>query len=584
MLVVNLPLSVSAASSEVTDKHSSSILNRTMSINVYLPPSYSTNTTKDYPVLYLLHGMWGTYVDWQKNGMQSIVDNAGGKEMIIIMPDGLDALYVDGYQSGMKYETYMHDELIPYVESKYRIDTANGKNRAIAGLSMGGFGAAYHGFKYPDMFSSIYAMSGAFEVTGDLASVVNKNNYPAFTMECGTEDTLVYQMNVSLHNNLQQMGVAHEYITRSGAHTWDFWKACLPKAIVFASKHFSEGSVPTPPPPATSTDNPQVTPPGTVRLGDINSNGTTDSTDYALLKRYLLGLIDESSINIGNADMNSDGEINSTDYSILKRVLLGTIEIGKPPEVTPTSQPGKGALPAVDSVDKDGPFTVVIDKNVGTSRKAWVIRPAELGSQGVDKHPIYIWGPGGGEPDATKYEDILRRIASHGFVIYSEASTNSGAEMKVGIDWLISQNNDSSSPYYNKLDTEKIAAGGHSLGSVAAYGVASDPRITTTIHISGGSLDGSGASKMRKPIAIICGLNDSLALGNSRTDYDNAKVSVWYGELVGVDHLGGPKEGVSATLAWLRWHLAGETERKSMFIEEGAVYNTGKWQSKYKNW
>ena len=198
MLVVNLPLSVSAASSEVTDKHSSSILNRTMSINVYLPPSYSTNTTKDYPVLYLLHGMWGTYVDWQKNGMQSIVDNAGGKEMIIIMPDGLDALYVDGYQSGMKYETYMHDELIPYVESKYRIDTANGKNRANAGLSMGGFGAAYHGFKYPDMFSSIYAMSGAFEVTGDLASVVNKNNYPAFTMECGTEDTLVYQMNVSL--------------------------------------------------------------------------------------------------------------------------------------------------------------------------------------------------------------------------------------------------------------------------------------------------------------------------------------------------------------------------------------------------
>lgn len=135
---------------------------------------------------------------------------------------------------------------------------------------------------------------------------------------------MVYQMNVSLHNKLQQMGVTHEYITRSGAHTWDFWKACLPKAIVFASKHFSEGSVQTPPPPATPT----VTPSDAVRLGDINSNGTTDSTDYALLKRYLLGLIDESSINIGNADMNGDGEINSTDYSILKRVLLGTIQIG----------------------------------------------------------------------------------------------------------------------------------------------------------------------------------------------------------------------------------------------------------------
>jgi S-formylglutathione hydrolase FrmB len=226
-------------SSVTTDSHSSTVLNRTMEYNVYLPPSYSSNTSKRYPVMYLLHGMGGSNTDWTSWGMQSIVDKAGGKEMVIIMPNAFNSFYVDGYQSGINYETYMFKELIPYVESKYRIDTSNGKNRAVAGLSMGGFGATYYGFKYPDMFSSSYSMSGALGVTGNLSTVVNKNKYSAYTMECGTEDTLVGQMNVDFHNTLQSLGIPHDYITRSGTHSVDFWKVCLPKAIIFASNHFA---------------------------------------------------------------------------------------------------------------------------------------------------------------------------------------------------------------------------------------------------------------------------------------------------------------------------------------------------------
>lgn len=290
-----------AASSVITESHSSTVLSRTMNYNVYLPPSYSTDTTKKFPVMYLLHGMGGSYNDWKNMGMQSIVDKAGGKEMVIIMPDGLNnAFYVDGYTSGINWDKYFEQEFIPYVEARFRIDTANGKNRAIAGLSMGGFGAAYHGFKYPDKFSSAYSMSGALEVTGNLISVVNKNKYPAFTMECGTEDTLVGQMNVNFHNKLQQAGVTHDYITRSGSHSVEFWNACLPKAIVFASKYFVTVST---------------------KKGDANKDGNVDSLDLAAMKKALLEQ-SFSGIDTLSADMNDDNSIDAIDLALLKVELL----------------------------------------------------------------------------------------------------------------------------------------------------------------------------------------------------------------------------------------------------------------------
>ncbi|QNU68189.1 hypothetical protein EHE19_007140 [Ruminiclostridium herbifermentans] len=292
-----------AASSVITESHFSTVLNRNMNYNVYLPPSYSTDTTKKYPVMYLLHGMGGAYSNWKDMGMQSIVDRAGGKEMVIIMPDGLnDSFYVDTYKAGIKWDTYFEQEFIPYVEAKFRIDTANGKNRAIAGLSMGGFGAAYHGFKYPDKFSSAYSMSGALGVTGNLISVVNKNKYPAFAMECGTEDSLVWQMNVNFHNQLQQAGVPHEYITRPGSHSVEFWNACLPKAVVFASKYFVDVS--TGP-----------------KKGDANKDGNVDALDFAALKTALLRQ-SFSEIDITAADMNNDNSIDALDLALLKAELL----------------------------------------------------------------------------------------------------------------------------------------------------------------------------------------------------------------------------------------------------------------------
>lgn len=232
-----------------TQTINSAILGREMHFSVYLPPSYDKSNTK-YPVLYLLHGMSGNYLDWVNNDMASVLNLAISKktvkEMIVIMPDGLDAFYCNNFNSGsMRYEDFLIQEFFPQIESRFRIN-ATKKGRAIAGLSMGGYGATFHAFKRPEMFCACYAMSGAMVGTPapDIKAMLNArsaselNLLPAYTMECGTEDYVVFSANESFDQYLSEKGVAHNYIKRPGTHDWAFWKACLPKALEMVSNNF----------------------------------------------------------------------------------------------------------------------------------------------------------------------------------------------------------------------------------------------------------------------------------------------------------------------------------------------------------
>jgi len=226
----------------------SNILGIKMHYSVYLPPSYSI-TTEKYPVLYLLHGMYGDYRDWVKNDMASITDlaiySSKAKEMVVIMPNGFNAFYCNNFNGGsLKYEDFFIQEFIPQIESKYRIK-ATQKGRSIAGLSMGGYGATYHAFKRPELFCAAYAMSGAMVGTTapdiklllDARSTDELKKLPAYTMECGTEDFLVFAGNENFDQYLTNKGIAHNYIKRTGTHDWIFWKACLPKALEMVSKN-----------------------------------------------------------------------------------------------------------------------------------------------------------------------------------------------------------------------------------------------------------------------------------------------------------------------------------------------------------
>jgi len=218
---------------------------------IYLPPGYDTSSV-DYPLLYLLHGMYGNYLDWPSHGLARITNKAihDGSivPMIIVMPNGLDAFYCNNFEGGdILWEDYFIEEFIPEIESTYRIKT-NGGSRAIAGLSMGGYGTTFHAFKRPWMFCCAYSMSGPLNKGSsapDLENIIDALSeeelmqVPDYYMECGTEDNL-YPSNVDFAAYLSKKNVPYTFVQRQGTHNWAFFEACLPNALEAASEQFDQ--------------------------------------------------------------------------------------------------------------------------------------------------------------------------------------------------------------------------------------------------------------------------------------------------------------------------------------------------------
>jgi enterochelin esterase-like enzyme len=128
--------------------------------SVYLPPNYTADTTKRYPVIYSLHGLGGTETNdemarYISPFIQTAIVNGSVPPMIMVFPNGnCDKWYLDAENGSTKVETAIITELIPLIEKKYRVYTDRG-HRAIEGMSMGGFGASLYGVKYPELFCSM---------------------------------------------------------------------------------------------------------------------------------------------------------------------------------------------------------------------------------------------------------------------------------------------------------------------------------------------------------------------------------------------------------------------------------------------
>lgn len=213
----------------------SSELNKQLVTTIWLPAGYDENKT--YPFLYLLHGYGDDNDSWIQKGLANTIADSyihdRGVPMVIIMPNGLTSFYTK------EYDTFLHETLMPKVEKDFH---CNGK-RALAGLSMGGYGTLYHALKYPEKFVYAYAMSPASDLDGFriLASKLNPSDYPPITVESGTQDYTVSIGSVrSLVDMLHECGLKCDFIERSGGHDWNFWPVCLQKALVKIGETFNK--------------------------------------------------------------------------------------------------------------------------------------------------------------------------------------------------------------------------------------------------------------------------------------------------------------------------------------------------------
>jgi len=233
---------------------------------VVITPGNYKKTVSRFPVVYLLHGFSGRYSDWAQKvpEMQSLADE---HQMLIVCPNGaFSSWYFDSpVDLTMHYETNVALEIPAYIESVYHT-IKNRKARAITGLSMGGQGGLFLGFRHSDIFGACGSMSGALDVSqithgydvekrlGDTTanrqyytdwSAINViEKYPAdslaIIMDCGTEDYIV-SMSRRTHEKMLRLHIPHDYTERPGKHNWDYWRKAIKYQLLFFKQYFASG-------------------------------------------------------------------------------------------------------------------------------------------------------------------------------------------------------------------------------------------------------------------------------------------------------------------------------------------------------
>ncbi|GAB4467519.1 MAG: hypothetical protein OHK0029_39470 [Armatimonadaceae bacterium] len=211
-----------------------------------------------YPTLYLLHGLSDDHTIWLRR--TSIERYVADLPLIVVMPDGGRGFCCDA-EEGFQFGTALGVELVDRIDRTFPTK-AERTGRALAGLSMGGYGSLRLALTYPDRFAAAVSHSGALgfgngtkghdgnpytpefqrilgpDPTGgpnDLFALVEAfepDNLPAMRIDCGTEDFLI-EPNRRFHAHLENLKISHEYEEHPGAHTWDYWDLHIQDTLKF---------------------------------------------------------------------------------------------------------------------------------------------------------------------------------------------------------------------------------------------------------------------------------------------------------------------------------------------------------------
>jgi putative tributyrin esterase len=247
----------------------SRLLGRDMSYRVILPSKYRVNKSARFPVIFLLHGLTGHSTNW--TDLTKIEEYAKKYDLIIAMPEGGDGWYTDGESPNDKWESYIIQEFLPEIDKNFRAIPARNR-RAIAGLSMGGYGALKFGLKFPDRFILVGSFSGAIDaplrgqvhqfwrpsimaIFGPEGSTTRRSNdifqmvrdrsandigsLPFFYLDCGTEDTVNFTNNRDFSGLLLERKIPHEFRQLPGAHNWQYWDRQVQEFLRLADRTFA---------------------------------------------------------------------------------------------------------------------------------------------------------------------------------------------------------------------------------------------------------------------------------------------------------------------------------------------------------
>jgi enterochelin esterase-like enzyme len=229
----------------------------------------------------LLHGYTDNETGWTQFGQakaiaDKAIDNGDAPPMIIVMPDAGVSWYVNSSDGKLNYEDFFIKELIPFVDSVYRTRAAK-EFRAVAGLSMGGFGTLIMTMKHPGMFAAAAPLSAgvltddeimkmpedgwnnvwaipfgknlkgkerlsAHYLKNSILSIVQNGNVDdlkkvKYYIDCGDDDFLI-KGNMALHAAMIDKKIPHEFRVRDGGHTWTYWRTALPEVLKFVGNSF----------------------------------------------------------------------------------------------------------------------------------------------------------------------------------------------------------------------------------------------------------------------------------------------------------------------------------------------------------
>jgi putative tributyrin esterase len=258
LLAIAVAIACDGVAGPSVEKFHSAALGRSMRYQVAVPSDAGSNR---YPVVYLLHGHGGQETDWFTYSDAAELAKTLG--LVVVTPDGANSWYINS--PAERWEDYITRDLIEEVERRWPVKPGR-DSRAIAGLSMGGYGAMKIALRRPELFAFAASMSGALDTTRPqsvfgygrdaevnalfgppgsatrrdndvyrLAAEVPVNGLPYLYVDCGTDDPWL-GVNREFVDVLKARGIPHEFHEEPGGHDFAYWARQVKIVLTHAAK------------------------------------------------------------------------------------------------------------------------------------------------------------------------------------------------------------------------------------------------------------------------------------------------------------------------------------------------------------